>query len=994
VLDAAAQFAPQSSPEQARRSGLLSALAFASSGNFASSAVVAARSFPVLRAKSECEALLLLAAAPTLLDRFDPGAAGLKWARAGKYLAALRAFLERGDDASLAALRGAWKQAVAQIEAEPLERALAGLAVEHVAVLSTARALRGGFLDSSGALDRILNDGLRLLLPPQREALEQKRLHELRANAIVALPPGTGKTLLGEACALQALEGGGWACFLVPFVALGRQVAAALERHAPRGVRVCKLLGGEGAFDFRAGDAIVVATPERLDALLRTSPEAAARLKAVVCDEAHGVGDGARGVRLEGLLARLKMQRERTPSGPRLVLLSASVRRPRALQEWVGATDEAVVNTKWGATARRIAIWNLHGALEWHTGEENPPRQTLVAATNDTSLNAPASSDSSTRLAQAARTEEPGQAQVLAPGEVAWPSEFGRSFLEPPQRGLRPMDNWAAVQKGEEAVRANIARLVGHLHENFGGAILGVCATKKNARLLAVALAASAPPKPTGPHTQRAIELIEKSYGFLKPLAGVLERGVAWHHAGLPNAVREAIEAAIKDGEIAVVAATTTLAEGVDFPFRWTILVDWIGWGECGQAPLSRWLLRNIVGRCGRAGAWTEGDTIVYDNPLGPRALTDSPQRRRWIEHLCLAPGPAEARSALEGEQVLAGHASAPWLAPALETQFLAALGEQDFASVEDAVERFAGALYAWHRGADARPMLRAALSEWVAGEEPLIEQSASGGLRLSPVGAAFRASGLSPATARRLLQVLREGVGDWGCGPVAVGALLAVELGGAPEQGHEGWRKVTRRERNRFPLKRDGVAPVLEAWLRGESAEDIFAALDSTRNSTRSPRFGDWIDGGGMDQNGTLSDWYGDLDRWAEWLRAVPETFLPFALRAAEQLAPLLETGANSQSRPRRPWADWARFFEAGMNSELALGWKEAGAPGTRRALCALAAEMNGNAHPSPRALSLALSRAEKALGGAHSPDGRSLQAFAHWRGLADHEAPSLLAA
>ena len=66
------------------------------------------------------------------------------------------------------------------------------------------------------------------------------------------------------------------------------------------------------------------------------------------------------------------------------------------------------------------------------------------------------------------------------------------------------------------------------------------------------------------------------------------------------------------------VTATTTLAEGVDLPFRFTILADWLTWdGTNKQRPMASLLFRNIAGRCGRAGVMTEGDTIIFDNPVG-----------------------------------------------------------------------------------------------------------------------------------------------------------------------------------------------------------------------------------------------------------------------------------------------------------------------------------------------------------------------------------------
>ena len=95
----------------------------------------------------------------------------------------------------------------------------------------------------------------------------------------------------------------------------------------------------------------------------------------------------------------------------------------------------------------------------------------------------------------------------------------------------------------------------------------------------------------------------------------------------IPLDVREGIERAVESRALKVVAATTTLAEGVDLPFRVTILADWLTFDGEKDRPMDSLLFKNIAGRCGRAGQFTEGDTIIFDNPVGD-ALMTSPARR------------------------------------------------------------------------------------------------------------------------------------------------------------------------------------------------------------------------------------------------------------------------------------------------------------------------------------------------------------------------------
>src|SRR5262249_37593689 len=57
------------------------------------------------------------------------------------------------------------------------------------------------------------------------------------------------------------------------------------------------------------------------------------------------------------------------------------------------------------------------------------------------------------------------------------------------------------------------------------------------------------------------------------PMRKILQWRVAYHHAGLPPRVRASLEDAIRKNQIGFVFATTTLAEGVNFPFA-TVIVQ------------------------------------------------------------------------------------------------------------------------------------------------------------------------------------------------------------------------------------------------------------------------------------------------------------------------------------------------------------------------------------------------------------------------------------
>lgn len=91
------------------------------------------------------------------------------------------------------------------------------------------------------------------------------------------------------------------------------------------------------------------------------------------------------------------------------------------------------------------------------------------------------------------------------------------------------------------------------------------------------------------------------------PLSEMVKYGVAYHHADLEIEAKLLIENALKKRIICTLFATTTLAEGVDFPVKSVIVSTLYHSGK----EISHRLLNNIAGRAGRAGYYNEGYAIT-----------------------------------------------------------------------------------------------------------------------------------------------------------------------------------------------------------------------------------------------------------------------------------------------------------------------------------------------------------------------------------------------
>ena len=224
------------------------------------------------------------------------------------------AFLARGDDQQLEMAREALRMATYE-EPDAWEGyllRLSRLSLAHMGQLSTAKVLRlNEALFPRGYLQRLVDD-LPLLLPSQYEAITKNGVTTSDRNLLIALPTATGKTLLGELALMSSLgKEPGLVCYIAPYVALGRQVAEKITRHAPTEVRVHRLVGNyqePDPLDPENRQEVLVATPERFDALLRLRPEVLPSIRCVIFDEAHMIGNGQRGVRLEGIITRLRIE--------------------------------------------------------------------------------------------------------------------------------------------------------------------------------------------------------------------------------------------------------------------------------------------------------------------------------------------------------------------------------------------------------------------------------------------------------------------------------------------------------------------------------------------------------------------------------------------------------------------------------------------------------------------------------------------------------------
>ena len=110
-----------------------------------------------------------------------------------------------------------------------------------------------------------------------------------------------------------------------------------------------------------------------------------------------------------------------------------------------------------------------------------------------------------------------------------------------------------------------------------------------------------------------AAQVIETSeVETTKKLAHCIENGSAFHHAGLISEQRKIIEKGFRDGTIKVIAATPTLAAGLNLPARRVIIKGYRRYDvNFGQVPIPVLEYKQMAGRAGRPRLDPYGESVL-----------------------------------------------------------------------------------------------------------------------------------------------------------------------------------------------------------------------------------------------------------------------------------------------------------------------------------------------------------------------------------------------
>jgi Superfamily II helicase len=440
---------------------------------------------------------------------------------------------------------------------------------------------------------------------------------------VIQMPTSAGKTLTAELSILAALtENDNARClYIAPYRALVSEIEKKLsDTLGAVGFRVSNLIGGfefDAFEDFLIKDSdVLVATPEKVELLLRTHPEFFEQLAVIVIDEGHILDEGipspeeipegetllnhlqkqgslGRGALLELLITRLRLRLPET----RFIFLSAVMPEVNASDfvKWLSKNSQEPVRIDTSERPSRQLI----GKFTWRS--EKNGRLDYINL--------------------------PDQNPVFVPYFVRR-KQYKTGRITP--TGRMEKRTWPDI--------ANKAQTTAVLAARFAesGPVLVFCAQPGQVKTLTENLITSLQLlEASGELTKESLRYVEQpdlesyhlAYEWLgenHPLTRGLQHGVGLHYGPLPDPVRQAVEDDFKKNRIHLLVSTNTLGQGVNLPIKTVIIYSlerrW------GQGPENTALVKkrdfwNICGRAGRAGKETEGQIIFVVISDGDRDI-------------------------------------------------------------------------------------------------------------------------------------------------------------------------------------------------------------------------------------------------------------------------------------------------------------------------------------------------------------------------------------
>ena len=391
-------------------------------------------------------------------------------------------------------------------------------------------------------------NGVLELLPSQRDAMTQG-LFDIAANAIILqMPTSAGKTMLAEfnIAITKSLLPDSKIVYIVPSRALVNQIyhdlrrdLSYLEIEVEKTSSVNEVDPSEDTFLKAEEIDVLVSTPEKLDLLIRRNHPSVENISLFIVDEAHMIREGERGARLELLMSILRRER---PNAKYLLLSPFLPGDKAAIKEWLGGGND--INVDWKPAEKAVLglkITDKKVTTEMIPSPYGVSGQQNYSLTNNIDIDLQSHGTKNRILEYYCKHySAPKKTQLILCG--------GRGYAD---NAAQKIYSWVDTPS---VISDDIRIVQKYLEEEIG------CPTL---------------------------------------FSELLSKGIAVHHAGLSDETRQLVEHLIRECHIQYVCATTTIAEGVNFPVS-SVYFDTYKKGGNNGVELSSNEFWNIAGRAGR----------------------------------------------------------------------------------------------------------------------------------------------------------------------------------------------------------------------------------------------------------------------------------------------------------------------------------------------------------------------------------------------------------
>lgn len=405
--------------------------------------------------------------------------------------------------------------------------------------------------------------GILEMLPSQRDAMS-KNLFDAAANAIVLqMPTSAGKTMLAEfnIAFTKSLLPQSKVVYIVPSRALVNQVYHDLKTDlSSLGISIEKTSSvnevdpSEDTFLQSDDIDVLVSTPEKLDLLIRRNHPSVQDVSLFIVDEAHTIRNGARGARLELLIAILRRER---PNAKYMLLSPFLPGDKTSIQDWLGGGNTIEVDWK--------------------------PSEKIVVGINVTQ--------------KKSKTE-------LIPSPYVAP--YKQDYISE-----KPIDVSLNTSSGKKRILEYTCK---HFAEE-GKTQLVLCQGRSTANTTAKNIFNWVDiPNSVSDDILLVQKYLTEEIGCSTLFSDLLSKRIAVHHSGLSDEAKLLIEHLIREKQVQYVCATTTVAEGVNFPVSSVYFDSYYRGGSREENVLTSNDFWNIAGRAGRTMVDDFGKIILPFN--------------------------------------------------------------------------------------------------------------------------------------------------------------------------------------------------------------------------------------------------------------------------------------------------------------------------------------------------------------------------------------------